>query len=404
MKLSCRKILTGLVMAAAVALPSLAQAENGMNQIGYGVKSKGMGGVGIALPQDTLAAATNPAGMVMVGDRADAGLEYVFQDGESVDTAIPVPHRSHLGLWYPEVGINWNIEKEMSFGLSIFVPSMFRTEYHGNLPSLGIGRVAFKFESLFITPSWSMQIDHIHSIGLAINICVARLKISGLEGLESLSLNPEHVTNEDWNNSEGISARFGWIAQLTPEWRIGASAQTKTWMSKFKRYKGFLPTNGTFDLPAQLGVGVAWQALPEFVISADILRTFYRGCKQFNNTGSESFFGATGGAAFGWDGLTAYKIGFAWDVWKYLTVRAGYNYGHDPIHTCETWLNQLTLATITHHITAGASWAWERNELSFAYVHGFRREADGRESFLPGRDLNLKNTQNTVGISYGRTF
>src|ERR1700733_6961566 len=42
MKLSYRKILTGLVMAAAVALPSLAQAENGMNQIGYGVKSKGM--------------------------------------------------------------------------------------------------------------------------------------------------------------------------------------------------------------------------------------------------------------------------------------------------------------------------------------------------------------------------
>jgi long-chain fatty acid transport protein len=396
-------------MAAAVALPSLAQAENGMNQIGYGVKSKGMGGVGIALPQDSLAAATNPAGMVMVGDRADVGLEYVCQDGESVDTAFPQPHRSHRGLWYPQAGLNWNIEKEMSFGISIFVPGMFRTHYHHALPSLGIGKVGFKFESLFITPSWSMQINQIHSIGLAINICVARLKITGLEGIETLSVDPNHVTNEHWNDQEGISARFGWIAQLTPEWRIGATAQTKTWMGKFKRYKGFLPSNGKFDLPAQLGVGVAWQALPEFVISADILRIFYRDCKQFNHTGSQLPFGSTNGAGFGWDGLTAYKIGFAWDVWKYLTVRAGYNYGHDPIHTCETWLNQLTLATITHHITAGASWAWEHNEISFAYVHGFRREAEGRQSlttpgFLPGRNTNLKNTQNTVGISYGRTF
>jgi long-chain fatty acid transport protein len=32
-----------------------------------------MGGVGIALPQDALAAATNPAGMGLIGDRIDLG-------------------------------------------------------------------------------------------------------------------------------------------------------------------------------------------------------------------------------------------------------------------------------------------------------------------------------------------
>jgi len=48
-------------------------ATNGYLQHGYGVKSQGMAGVGIALPQDGLAAATNPAGTAFVGDRIDVG-------------------------------------------------------------------------------------------------------------------------------------------------------------------------------------------------------------------------------------------------------------------------------------------------------------------------------------------
>ena len=54
------------LLAAAIAaalLPFSAGATTGYFQHGYGIKSKGMGGVGIALPQDSLAAATNPAGM-----------------------------------------------------------------------------------------------------------------------------------------------------------------------------------------------------------------------------------------------------------------------------------------------------------------------------------------------------
>ena len=51
---------------------------------GYGVKAQGMGGVGIALPQDALAAATNPAGMAWVGNRLDVGLNW-FQPDRSAE-------------------------------------------------------------------------------------------------------------------------------------------------------------------------------------------------------------------------------------------------------------------------------------------------------------------------------
>ena len=57
-----RKTLLAAAAAAAIA-PLAAHATTGYFSHGYGIKAKAMGGVGIALPQDALAAATNPAGM-----------------------------------------------------------------------------------------------------------------------------------------------------------------------------------------------------------------------------------------------------------------------------------------------------------------------------------------------------
>jgi long-chain fatty acid transport protein len=59
--------------AAAMFFSSIARGTNGYLMDGYGVKSQGVVGVGIALPQDALAAATNPAGMAVVGNRSDVG-------------------------------------------------------------------------------------------------------------------------------------------------------------------------------------------------------------------------------------------------------------------------------------------------------------------------------------------
>ena len=68
------KALAKASILPLVLLPGMALATNGYFSHGYGVKSQGMAGVGIALPQDGLAAATNPAGTAFVGDRLDLGL------------------------------------------------------------------------------------------------------------------------------------------------------------------------------------------------------------------------------------------------------------------------------------------------------------------------------------------
>src|SRR3569623_922404 len=64
----------GVLIAVAASAPAL--ATNGYFLHGYGAASAAMGGVGYALPQDALAPASNPAGLPLVGDRLDVGLDW----------------------------------------------------------------------------------------------------------------------------------------------------------------------------------------------------------------------------------------------------------------------------------------------------------------------------------------
>ncbi|HJS39016.1 MAG TPA: long-chain fatty acid transporter, partial [Burkholderiales bacterium] len=74
-----RKLLLAAATAAVLA-PGAALATTGYFAHGYGIKAKSMGGVGIALPQDALAAASNPAGIAFVGNRIDLGAEWFTPD------------------------------------------------------------------------------------------------------------------------------------------------------------------------------------------------------------------------------------------------------------------------------------------------------------------------------------
>jgi hypothetical protein len=83
---------------ASLAAPA-AQATDGYFQPGYSIKSNGMGGVGIALPQDALAAATNPAGMALIGNRVDGGLS-LFKPDRSVSTTGSLGCGHGPGRWH----------------------------------------------------------------------------------------------------------------------------------------------------------------------------------------------------------------------------------------------------------------------------------------------------------------
>ena len=115
-------------LAAAAFVPFAAQATTGYFSHGYGIKAKGMGGVGIALPQDALAAATNPAGMAFVGNRMDLGVDWFAPDrgARIVGNAFPGVDGSYDGndtasFLIPEFGYNRMLNPNLALGVFVIV-------------------------------------------------------------------------------------------------------------------------------------------------------------------------------------------------------------------------------------------------------------------------------------------
>ena len=82
-----RMRLASAVLVSVGLSVSVAHATNGYFAYGYGTKNKGMAGAGVALPQDSLAAAVNPAGTLHVGDRVDAGASIFSPPREYTENA-----------------------------------------------------------------------------------------------------------------------------------------------------------------------------------------------------------------------------------------------------------------------------------------------------------------------------
>ncbi|MCZ7655826.1 MAG: hypothetical protein M5R42_18500 [Rhodocyclaceae bacterium] len=135
------KRILGVMAVAGLTVPGMAWATNGYFSHGYGMKAKGMGGVGIALPQDALAAATNPAGMVMVGDRLDVGVDWFrpIRDSEIVGSLAPGVNGDYNGsdqknFFVPEFGYNKMLGWNMSLGVSVYGNGGMNTNYKNGFP------------------------------------------------------------------------------------------------------------------------------------------------------------------------------------------------------------------------------------------------------------------------------
>src|ERR1700690_2416108 len=132
------------LLASILLLATPVFATDGYSATGYGVIQQGQGGAGVAFPQDSLAAATNPAGMVLVGDRFDFGVT-LFRPIRSatitgsafpgVDGAYDASRKKNFFI--PELGYNHLINPRVSLGVSIFGNGGMDTAYTTPIPLLG---------------------------------------------------------------------------------------------------------------------------------------------------------------------------------------------------------------------------------------------------------------------------
>ncbi|MHB1100673.1 MAG: OmpP1/FadL family transporter, partial [Burkholderiales bacterium] len=402
------------MMIAGGLIAPAAYATNGYFSHGFGAKSEGMGGVGIALPQDSLAAATNPAGMVMVGDRIDFGVELFRPDRSSQITGTAGANGVYDGndkrnFFIPNFGYNKMMAPDYSLGVSIYGNGGMNTDYANNPFAAygGVGHGGVNLEQLFIAPTWSKKLDANNSVGVALNLAYQRFSAQGIQGFAAQSTNAAAVSNTGTDTSTGYGLHLGWIGQVSPNVTLGATYQTKTRMSKFSNYSGLFAEQGGFDIPATYGVGIAVKTAPVTTVAFDIQRIMYGDVASISNPlGGVPFnLGAANGAGFGWQNMTVYKIGVSHDWSSTLTLRAGWAHNKAPYATSETFFNILAPGVVKDNVTLGATWKLaDKSEISVFYLHAFSNTVSGTNDIPPafgGGNVSNTLSEDSLGISYG---
>ena len=413
------KVKKSLVLAAAVAAVVAAPgafATNGYMPHGIGTNAKAMGGVGIALPQDAMAAATNPAGQVLVGNKLSFGMDW-FRPFRSatriVDTSGSYRDSDSNDYFMPEFGYATPVGSSSSLGVVVHGAGLgvdYGTPWAVANSATGTTNgtnLYMLLKYMYVAPTWAMKVGN-HAFGASLNIVKGGFDARGLQAFRTFTTTAttDNLTDRGEDSATGIGFKLGWIGELTPNFSMGATWQPKTNMTKFSRYKELFAEQGDADVPEQYGLGLAWKAGSTTTVGFDVVKIKWSGVKSFANTADVTLtasnkLGENDGLGFGWKDQTVFKLGVSHLIGKW-TLRAGYNYGKMPVTADETMFNTIAPAVTETHYTFGASWAVSSTtDIGVTYMYSPSSELKGsgtqQSSGLTNPDLKMN--QNSLGVS-----
>ena len=396
-----KKILA-CALAVALTAPMGAMATNGYFSHGYGVKSKSMGGTGVANPKDSIAAASNPAGMVHVGNRVDAGLELFNPNRENTqnggNAGTTESNSTLFGI--PHFGYNTMLDSSTSFGVSVYANGGMNTDYPTNNGVFGAAATSLGVDlaQLMVAPTWSKKLTNGHSVGASVILAYQRFKATGLQNFG--------VIDPDYDDSTGWGVRIGWMGKINDRLTLGASYQSKIYMSEFDKYKGLFAEQGDFDIPANATIGLSYQVDKKTTVDFDIQHIGYGEVRSIsNNINASVNLGTDDGRGFGWNDQTVYKLGVEHQYNNQWTVRGGLNYGEAPYDNTQMDFNILAPATVEWHLTLGATYKLsDKNEVDFGYMHAFSNEIVGQSAGFGLNEIKHEMDQNALFVNYAWKF
>jgi len=409
---------SGIALAALAAVP--AQATDGYFLNGVGAKAKGMGGVAIALPQDALSVATNPAAATTMDKRVDFGVEIFVPDrGAEITGNGAGLNGSHNGnganpFVLPEFGYVRKVSDNVAVALTINGNGGMNTDYEANpFASFGAtGPAGVDLKQVFIAPTVAVEFAEGHSIGVSPVVLVQGFRAEGIQPFTVASSDPANFTNRGTDWSFGGGLRIGYLGELAPGVNVGAFYQSRIWDTKFDKYAGLFAQAGGFEVPDSYGVGIGLEPVEGVKLGVDVKRIEYSNVQSVGNPLAPLFsgvpFGTNGGPGFGWRDITVFKVGGSVDVSENLTLRAGYGRSENPVPQSETFLNILAPGVVQDHFTLGATFGiGGGKELTVFGMRAPRNTAEGSGSIpvnYGGGEADIFLAETSFGMSFGWDF
>lgn len=414
--------LAAAVICTAMFSATPSHATVGYFQPGFSANQKAVAGAGSANPEGAMTIAVNPAGIVLGGANIEASLSlfkpyrgYTVSGGPG----FVAPGEVNSG-WesfvIPGFAISQAIDDHSSWGLAVYGNGGMNTTYPAaaNPACLtGVfcaGKAGVNLNQMFVSAAYAWKSGDI-SLGVAPVFALQMFSAKGLGAFSALSASPADLTDRGLSYSYGGGVRFGVLWQASSVLRLSLAGATPIWMSSFGKYEGLFADRGSFDIPANVTAGLAWDAAPDWTVMLDVQHIFYSAVDAIGNSShfTGTLFGAAGGPGFGWKDVDNVSLGVVWRVTSDWTLRAGAAANSNPVASSDVTMNILAPGVVTNHFAGGVSRKVSEHssiDLAVLYapghaVHGIEWTPAGPNS---GRDIGIAMHQWDFTIGYRYTF
>ena len=399
-----------------------AQATEGYFSHGYGARNYSLGGAGVADSRDAMALAVNPAGLAKVKRQLQGAITGFSPRREYTATGpgfvAPSAESDREFFPIPNIAYNHPLSEDSAIGIAVFGNGGMNTTYPavanpacgGGVGVFCGGKAGVDLIQAFVAVGYAHKFGSL-SLGVSPIFALQRFKASGLAAFGGVTADPGNLTGRGYDFSAGGGVRVGAEWEVMENLRVGASFQTKMYMSQFDRYSGLFEGRGDFDIPANVTAGIAYDVTPNFTAMFDYKRIFYSDVDAVGNgfTTIPPLFGTSGGPGFGWHDINIFKFGAEWRMDDTWTFRAGYAFNENPIKSSDVTLNILAPGVTKHHITGGLAYTLNENHtVELAGMFAPNTKVSGIEVTPAGpnpfRTIELEMHQFALALGWNYNF
>ncbi|KAB2913128.1 MAG: aromatic hydrocarbon degradation protein [Dechloromonas sp.] len=427
---------------------------------GIGAVSRAMGGTAVAHDVGAGGMLSNPANLSFAPNEREAmiGFDLVTTDitvknratGETVDSDT---HKKNRGPYYaPEIAYTQRLGA-LSFGIGAFALGGLGTEYgRSSFLSQATGGAATGLENssrllvLDIPLAASYKVNEALTIGGSIDAMWQGLNLDlllgadqvgsligagratgslvpvlgGIPGLQGahFSLTKSKMLGSGVD-AWGYAGRLGLAYQLSSATRFGAAYNFRSRISDMEGDAtltaisgviGQIPLEGKikirdFQMPAKLVVGASHRVTPQWMVTADVSRVFWKEVMKDIKVAFEANAGGNLNILLPQDyrDQTILALGTAYALSPEWTLRAGARFASQALRK-ET-LFAVIPATPTRHLSFGFSYAVSpASRIDFAFSHALREKMSNNSLPNTSAPIEVKHAQNNATLNYSLAF
>ena len=373
--LALKNRLAAFLLLAVVLAAFPVYATNGMNLIGYGAVSSGMGGADLAVVDNSSAMNINPAGICGCGGPQLIIGASLLQPKLTHENGADSARGENKTFLMPLIAYVAPLKDRFAFGIGAFSQGGMGVEYDAlTTPFMTTDQVYSNLNYLKITPSFAWQSpDYRLKIGAGLNFGRAELEVKYFPNTFSAG-------QFDGFRADELEA-FGYSFHLGFQYHFDRLVIGGSWISKtdLKFNSGDLTFASApnvleeahltgFNWPQQAGLGLKYSVSPTFSVAIDIdWIEWSQAVDKIVLKGDDRsvLFDMN------WNDQWVLACGAEWEFAPDYTVRLGFNHGDSPVPEANG--SSLFPAIIEDHVTFGLGYTSSHWKFDIAYVHGFEK-------------------------------